>query len=516
MDAEAAGSVEVPERRPQARGLDEQVHSLASLELVVLARVDVAGGRVGDGGVDVERRGPGRPVSGALLTADRPPWEGGSALAEDLGSLAGQRQRRVPPAQHFAGRGRRRVRQHRQHEGLRVPERVSVVARAGQALGGDRTALRTDRGLMNVEQREPYGLLELRISVDLDVRAVPVVVELLALFGCQLVPAGQPGGRERALDLIPQGRRRATMRPAVREELDQAELAPALQPGGDGQPGQIVVDVHGAVDLARSLEDVVGAGRYPQPRASRFVYQDTGRPMAGGQLRHERSGEAGAGPRVRVRRLRARRLGGQQIGLHGDVENAVERLDLVGDRRDGAAGERHQPLRRHPDGPAGRRDPLRPARHQPGPEVEALFVRQDPAVAQVERGVADDQPDDLPVGDVDDRLARLRESIADLRMGERPLFEEPVEVAAGDRARLAFVEGAAQPDMTVGEGEDRLELGDRLEVEAGDPKRPRLDEVVRVHGRHADSSSSARSATTMSAPRSRSASAWPARSTPTT
>ena len=49
------------------------------LELLVAGGGVVADHRVGDVGVDVERRGAGRPVAGALLAADRPPRERGAA-----------------------------------------------------------------------------------------------------------------------------------------------------------------------------------------------------------------------------------------------------------------------------------------------------------------------------------------------------------------------------------------------------------------------------------------------------
>ena len=85
------------------------------------------------------------------------------------------------------------------------------------------------------------------------------------------------------------------------------------------------------------------------------------------------------------------------------------------------------------------------------------------AVADVERLVVDEQADELAVGDVDDRLARLRVAVAGLRVGQRPQLVEGVQVGAGQAVRLALVEVAAQPDVAVGEREDRLGLGEHVE-----------------------------------------------------
>jgi hypothetical protein len=54
----------------------------------------------------------------------------------------------------------------------------------------------------------------------------------------------------------------------------------------------------------------------------------------------------------------------------------------------------------------------------------------DLAVAQVEWLVVDEQPDDLPVGDVDHRLAGLRVAEAGFGVGQRPRLVEAVEVGS--------------------------------------------------------------------------------------
>jgi hypothetical protein len=83
--------------------------------------------------------------------------------------------------------------------------------------------LRSDTGLQGVEERKANRLLELVISLELDVGALPVVVEELALTLYQSVPTRVACRSERGTDLVPHGRARPPARPAVREELDDPQ-----------------------------------------------------------------------------------------------------------------------------------------------------------------------------------------------------------------------------------------------------------------------------------------------------
>ena len=136
------------------------------------------------------------------------------------------------------------------------------------------------------------------------------------------------------------------------------------------------------------------------------------------------------------------------------------------------------------------------------------------AEADVERLVVDQQPDDLAVRDVHHRLAGLRIAVAGLGVGQRARLVEAVQVAAEEAVRLALVEVSAQPDVPVGEREHRFGLGEQFEMERGLAQRPGFDGEGGVLDH--ESSSSARSETTTSAPCARSSSACPTRSTPTT
>ena len=109
VDAEVAVEVVVAERAPQPRRLDEDVdadrraRSVGSPVACTYWSTDV-----GDVGVDVERRGPGRPVARALLAVNRAPGEGRAGQAEVVRARLRRRQRRVRAS--AARRRRRRAR----------------------------------------------------------------------------------------------------------------------------------------------------------------------------------------------------------------------------------------------------------------------------------------------------------------------------------------------------------------------------------------------------------------------
>src|SRR5690606_27644930 len=146
-----------------------------------------------------------------------------------------------------------------------------------------------------------------------------------------------------------------------------------------------------------------------------------------------------------------------------------------------------------------------------GAEVEHPLVGDDLPVAHVERLVVDEEADELAVGDVDDRLAGLRVAVATLRVRQRVLLEVARQVGALLGDGLTLVEVAAQPEVAVGQREERLDLAQRVDVKALLAQAPGLDRQ-RVTGHR----SSSRSSTTTSAPLARRSSAWPSRSTATT
>src|SRR5262249_35786129 len=160
-------------------------------------------------------------------------------------------------------------------------------------------------------------------------------------------------------------------------------------------------------------------------------------------------------------------------------------------------------------------DPFGAAAQHTGTEVQHPLMRAQRAVADVEGLVVQEQPDQLAVGDVDDGLPGLRQAVDRLGGGEGGVLGDAGGVAARQAARLPLVEVAPPADVPVGQREHRFRLRQHVQVQRLLAQAPwfHVEHRVLDHGR---SSNSARSATTRSAPCSRSASACPTRSTPTT
>ena len=108
----------------------------------------------------------------------------------------------MAPAQCVGGGARQSQRQHRQDEGLRVPEGVAVVAGARQPFRRDGPPLPTRSRLQDVEEGEAHRLLDLRVALKLDICTRPEVVQVGPLLGEQALPAGQPRGGQRGDDLV--------------------------------------------------------------------------------------------------------------------------------------------------------------------------------------------------------------------------------------------------------------------------------------------------------------------------
>lgn len=363
-----------------------------------------------------------------------------------------------------------------------------------------------------MEEREPDGLLELRVAVDFDVRSGPEVVQELALLGGQPLPSGLPRARERGFDLRPQRRGGPLRGPAVGEEFGDLQ-APALgHVDRGGEPGEVLLGVDAGAQAVVDLDLVVHRGGDPQPGHPGLVHQHglvaRGVAELADQRRVERGGDA------RVVRVGLDRFVGQQVGLHDELQVLVERFDLVADRGDRALGEGDQPFGGHPHAPAGGGGPFGDAPQRAAAEVEHAVVRGRDAVAHVQRLVLDQQPDDLAVGHVDDGLAFLRIAVTAFGVREFVLFVEAVEIRAGQPARFAFLKRAAQSDVSVRHREGGFGALQRIHVETAPAQLPRRAFVTGF--RHLSSSNSARSSTTTSAPCARSASAWFSRLTPTT
>ena len=239
VDAEGAGGVVVTEVGPQPSRLDQELHAVGLHELVVPGGVVVAQDRVGDRGVDVEGGRARGPVAGALVAGDGPPRERRPGEAEVRSPVPRRRQGRVAPVEGVGGGPGDGQDEDRQDEDLGVPERMAVVARAREPLGGDGPALGPRAGLEEVEHAEAHRVLDLGVAVDLHVGPVPELVEVLPLIGLQADPSGVAGPRDGGGDLVAQGLAGSPRRPAIAEVLDEAQALTRGEHGGDREAGDV-------------------------------------------------------------------------------------------------------------------------------------------------------------------------------------------------------------------------------------------------------------------------------------
>jgi hypothetical protein len=165
---------------------------------------------------------------------------------------------------------------------------VPVVAVAGQALGGDRALLRARGGLQRVEQREAHGLLELVVAVDLDVGALPEVVEVLALVGEQAVEARAPRRGEGGADLVADRDHRPLARPPVGQELGQRQCLAVADLRAHRHPRDVVEALVLGHRPLGPVDQVVHLHRHSQLARARPVHEDGAQLVDAVVLRDER------------------------------------------------------------------------------------------------------------------------------------------------------------------------------------------------------------------------------------
>ena len=316
----------------------------------------------GDVGVDVECGRARGPVARALLAVDRAPREGGAAQPELLGPRtrqsrgcgaasaaplprAGDGCSRAPAARRTRC-PRRRGRRSRARSGPWPGSRAPRPAPRPGGCGTARSAAPAgSRGRRRARRRRRPRR---RPGTRAGLRASPSK------------PSATAFSRLR-VDLVAQQLDRLLRGPVVGQELDQRAAACPARARAEmvtrPRSGSVWVSAVGFVDL----EQVLHPGRHRQPAAPRLVARapraGRGRPRAGSP-----AAPSSALAAARVVAARPVALVGEQVRLDGDAQRLVDRLDLVGDRRDRARVEGHEPARRHLDRHARLRAPVQRAR----------------------------------------------------------------------------------------------------------------------------------------------------------
>ena len=204
----------------------------------------------------------------------------------------------MAPPQGIASGVRSGVRQHGQDERLGVPERVSVVAWSRQALGRDRPLLRPCAGLDRVEQAEANCQLQLGVTIDLDVGAIPELFEVGALVGTQALPTGVSRLRQRRRDLVEDRRGRALTRPSVADELDNTKGFSGHEIRGHQQARKVFEAFRVRRRARRPLDHVIHSGGDRQPTRAGRVLEHRARVAIAEELRAQRRLECRRSARV--------------------------------------------------------------------------------------------------------------------------------------------------------------------------------------------------------------------------
>ena len=379
----------------------------------------------------------------------------------------------MPPGEGVPGD----LRAHRGHdlqdERLGVPEGVALVPGAGEPLARDPPTLGSRGVLQQLEQGEPDGLLQLGVAVDLDVCALPEAVEDRALAREQAVEALVAGDGEGAGELVAQRGQLTVARPRVGHELGERDRLARFQLRAHGEPGVVGRGLAVPVDLSGAVDVVVGGGADQQPGAQGAVHE--GEPAAVGVvlLRLERVLEqvvcAGVAGQVRL-------LGvGDEPGLQHDLGGPLQRTHGVAQGEHAALVQRHQPGGADLDGTPARRAPAQLARERARAEVQHALVVQEAARADVERMALDQQSHRGAVDRVHQRLGRLRVAVPGLGVDHRAQLVHARQVRARHTDRLALVEGSADAETAVRDGEDGLGARQVVELQPGLAQAPGFD-----------------------------------------
>src|SRR5215217_6418004 len=160
-----------------------------------------------------------------------------------------------------------------QDERLGVPERVSVVTRTGQSLGGYRPPLRASTRLQGMEECEADRLLELGVSLKLHVGAIPEVLEVVTLGAYESLPAASACCGEGRLDLVAHRRHGALARPAVPQELHQPKALPRLELRGNRNPSEVLGTLSARLCAWRPFDNMVHTRGHPQSALLRGVHE---------------------------------------------------------------------------------------------------------------------------------------------------------------------------------------------------------------------------------------------------
>ena len=168
-------------------------------------------------------------------------------------------------AQRVAGPARLGEGQERDVD-LRVPEVVALIARAGDALGGDPPLVRAGRGLRQLVQAPAGGLLLRWLPGELHIGARPEVLEVLVLRLELCLEAAAPHpvqGAAAAVEQLTVGDRARGM---IGDGFAHGQRLALLEVGAHHLAAQIRAGVHQLLDRGVGVHLVIRADGQGHPR----------------------------------------------------------------------------------------------------------------------------------------------------------------------------------------------------------------------------------------------------------
>ena len=188
---------------------------------------------------------------------------------------------------------------------------MTVVARAGETLAGNGPLLASCPGLEDMEHGAVDGLLQLGVTLELDLGSLPEFVQIGALRVGQTLPAGVPSLGQRSFYLGPNGRLRALSRPPVGQKLDDSKALTRRQVGRDGHASEVLLGLRCDLRPGWTVDHMVHTGCHPQPAGLGDVTEDDPAIPAEKPLRAERRLQRSRGARVAI--VHGRWLVGDQL-----------------------------------------------------------------------------------------------------------------------------------------------------------------------------------------------------------
>src|SRR6185437_1444095 len=387
----------------------------------------------------------------ALVAVDRAPRVERTALMVHLARMdSSPIERAQTPQQARLHQRRIDQRERRQHEGLRIPEHVALVAFAGQALRGDATLTIAPGRLEHVEQVESESLFAGLVAVDREDGSPPECGELACLRLQQSLEAGLDGELEHGRGAGMQRVRRYRLPrliPRISDVfLDRDALAGLDVPGvgladavrcgrsaGKGQPTDLVT-------LHADQADRTFPGALLEPCLA-----------LGGNYPFHLQGDAAAGTEARILPLRGRTAAAGDRRFESDRAGVVDRAQAQANGQQAGPRERYDTLGIQLEGVPLVGSPAQMTRQPAFAQIEHPTEGKDFTLGRIELALSQPHADGSRVSDRHAGVRGSCEAEVTLVVVDRRTLPHPGQKTCLGRTG-GLLETAAHTQRTIGQG----------------------------------------------------------------